>query len=84
LSAWVLEMRIRVKVELEQLDARKSELKARVADLDSRPSFITAEDWLVAELDRPAGPEPTFTRSTSDWLPQQAHHLKRRGHGPHT
>jgi hypothetical protein len=77
----VLEMRIRLEVELGQVDEYKSMLRQLMSSLDVRPAFFTVEPWLVAELEKPVGPEPTFARSTSDWLPQ-GHHRKRKGHGP--
>lgn len=69
MTDFVLEMRIRVPVDLEELEECKAELRERVADLDSRPSFVTAQSWLFGAVESLSRPTGELHRGASDWLP---------------
>lgn len=63
----ILEMRIRIPMDLKEIDARKIELRRLVSGLDPRPAFFTAERWLVEASDLPPVAK-TMPAGQSDWM----------------
>jgi len=49
----VLEMRVRIPVDPENIERCKDHLRELVAEVDPRPGFYTSERWFYERLSQP-------------------------------
>jgi hypothetical protein len=80
---WLLEMRIRVPVDAETVDKRKTELEECLqdcaADMYGRPRFFTVDESWLERAEQPVAP---FTERYQQGDLPQGRVKRGRGHGP--